>query len=411
MRWWLAGLAILLMVSAVIAVAFIPFHDARSQRSDRALQASRGTVDQEAPSDSAVDPPVPLHEKTVDAFDPPLVVEQPGPAPPGMVWIPGGTFVMGDRRGAPHKHPEHLDEIPEHRDSQFEHTVALDGFWMGQTEVTNAQFLEFTEATAYVTEAERTRTLDEFEGQIPVGVEVPEELLAPGSICFNPAFDPSRVDKRQPGWVYAGGIWKVQPGANWRQPEGPESSIESRMDHPVVHVSWNDALAYCNWAGKRLPTEAEWEYAARGGLDGKHYPWGDDPRPGDAWPHNIWQGKFPFENKIEDGAQGTSAVRTYSPNGYGLYDMTGNVWEWCTDWYQPDYYTRSPLRNPQGPGESFDPMEPHIPKRVQRGGSFMCSDTYCIGYSVHSRMKGEVNGGAFHTGFRCAKDAHFKSAE
>jgi formylglycine-generating enzyme len=390
MRWGMMIFAGLLMLAAVVAVSVVPMGGARSPANYQTLA------------------PIPQAGAIV-ADDSPVVIEEPSPAPPGMVWIPGGTFVMGDRRGAPHKHPEHLEEIPEHHDSQYEHEVTLDGFWLDAAEVTNAQFKEFVDATGFMTDSERQRTLEEFAGQVPTDIEVPEELLAPGSICFNPAFDPSKIDKHQAGWVYAGGIWKVQPGASWHAPEGPGSTIDDRMDHPVVHISWDDAVAYCNWAGKRLPTEAEWEYAARGGLAGMHYPWGDEAQSGDTWPHNIWQGNFPYENRIEDGAQGTAAVRSYAPNGYGLYDMTGNVWEWCSDWYRPDYYLDSPRRNPLGPATSLDPMEPTIPKRVQRGGSFMCSDTYCIGYSVHSRMKGEVSSGTFHTGFRCVIDASMRN--
>lgn len=389
MRWWMFALALLISLMAIVAAAVVPI----SLAPDIKLQYYVPPTSKPQPA-AAVEEPAPI-------------VEAPGAVPPGMVWIPGGNFIMGDRRGAPHKHPQHLEEIPEHRDSQYEHEVALDGFWMDATEVTNRQFQEFITATGFVTDAERQRTVDEFAGQIPEGIEVAQELLAPGSICFNPAFDPSKIDKKQAGWIYAGGIWKVQPGASWHAPEGPGSSITDRLDHPVVHVSWDDAVAYCKWAGKRLPTEAEWEYAARGGLVGKHYPWGDEPRPAgqEKWPHNIWQGNFPYENKLEDGAQATAPVRSYPPNCYGLYDMTGNVWEWCFDWYRPDYYVDAPHRNPHGPDDSFDPQEPMIPKRVQRGGSFMCSDTYCIGYSVHSRMKGEVTSGTFHTGFRCVKDA------
>ncbi|MGH2543773.1 MAG: formylglycine-generating enzyme family protein, partial [Ardenticatenaceae bacterium] len=192
----------------------------------------------------------------------------------------------------------------------------------------------------------------------------------------------------------------------WRRPYGPRSSLAGLDDHPVVHVAYQDVEAYAAWAGKALPTEAEWEYAARGGLEGQAYPWGDEPRPGGRWPHNIWQGgNFPFKNSGADGHLTTAPVGSYRANGYGLHDVTGNVWEWTADWYRPDYYLRSPKRNPQGPKSSYDPIQEHIPKRVLRGGSFMCSDTYCIGYSVASRMKGDPMSPAFHTGFRCVVSA------
>ena len=350
------------------------------------------------------DDPLPAAERDQAENPPPRIAEKPTPTTDGMVWIPGGRFVMGDARGAPHKHPDHLDVIPEHRDSLHEHEVTLDGFWMDKTEVTNAQFREFVDATGHLTDAERRRSPAEFAGQVPDITQIPDDFLAPGSICFNPGFNPDNVDKRDPGWVYSSGIWKVVPGANWRSPEGEGSTIEGRDDYPVVHVSWNDAVAYCEWFGKRLPTEAEWEFAARGGLERKHYPWGDDPIPDNEWRHNIWQGVFPFADEAGDGFPAAAPVATFPPNGYGLYDMTGNVWEWCHDWYRPDYYLHSPPHKPHGPTESWDPMEPQIPKRVQRGGSFMCSDTYCIGYAVHSRMKGDVLGGTFHNGFRCVID-------
>lgn len=341
---------------------------------------------------------------TGGTFDPPLIKAEPAETPEGMVWIPGGTFVMGDNEGAPHKDPEYADQIPEHRDAMHEHEVALDGFWMDTTEVTNREFLEFVEATGYVTQAEKALDRDELAGQVPDVSRIPDEMLAPGSICFNSDFDPENLkglNRKNPAWVYRGGIWEVQHGADWRHPEGPDSSLEGRMDHPVVHVTWHDAMAYCKWAGKTLPTEAQWEYAARGGLAGKNYPWGDQFKPDGRWRHNIWQGEFPYENTVEDGHRRTAPVASYPPNGYGLYDMTGNVWEWCRDWYLPDYYVDSRLRNPKGPEKGYDPAEPNVPKRVQRGGSFMCSDTYCIGYSVAARMRGDPNSGAFHTGFRC----------
>ncbi len=333
----------------------------------------------------------------------PLVVEEPADPPQGMAWIPGGTFTMGDRDGAPDKHPEHLHDIPEHRDAVSEHHVTLDGFWIDKTEVTNAQFQEFVDATRYVTVSEKRPQREDFAGQISDVNMIPEENLVAGSICFNSSFDPKTLKKDHPLWPYQ--VWKYVAGANWRHPAGPDSSIEQKRLHPVVHVSWDDATAYCRWAGKRLPTEAEWEYAARGGLHGKNYPWGDEFRPNGKWPHNIWQGEFPYKNSGEDGFLATAPVGSFSPNGFGLLDMTGNVWEWCFDWYRPEYYLHSPQRNPFGPISSFDPQEPNIPKRVQRGGSFMCSDQYCIGYSVHSRMKGESGSGAFHTGFRCVVPA------
>lgn len=325
-----------------------------------------------------------------------------------MVWIPGGRFTMGDKDGAPHKHPDFADKIPEHHDAMFEHTVELDGFWIDATEVTNRQFAEFVAATGYRTTAERAPKREDFLGQVPDVSLIPEENLVAGSICYNPQLDVERLkslDRRDPSWIYQGLVWMYQKGADWRRPEGPESSVDDRMDHPVVHVSWHDAAAYAEWAGKRLPTEAEWEYAARGGLKGRKYPWGEDPKPKGRWAHNIWQGAFPFENTVEDGFRTTAPVKSFPPNGYGLYDISGNVWEWCSDWYRPDYYFSSPRRNPAGPQASFDPQEPNVPKRVQRGGSFMCSDTYCIGYSVAARMKGDPASGAFHTGFRCVRSA------
>ncbi|TVP80251.1 MAG: formylglycine-generating enzyme family protein [Puniceicoccaceae bacterium] len=331
-------------------------------------------------------------ERFRDAFEPtePSGKEAPGPAPEGMVWIPGGTFSMGiaDPRGLPTGGREAMaDARPVHR-------VKVDGFWMDTTPVTNAAFAEFVEATGYLTVAEQAV-------QIP---GVPAEQLAgikPGSIVF---FHPSRIDNpyNYTQW------WKWVEGAYWRAPEGPGSCIEDRMDYPVVHVAWADAVAYAEWAGKRLPTEAEWEFAARGGLWGKPYPWGMDLRPEGAWQGNTWQGSFPRQDSGQDGFAGLAPVAQFAPNGYGLYDMGGNVWEWCSDWYLYNHYQQRSregqlIVNPEGPQHSFDPAEPGVAKRSTRGGSFLCTDQYCTRYMVGTRGKGEPDSGASHTGFRLVR--------
>jgi len=302
-------------------------------------------------------------------------------APEGMVWIPGGSFQRGSEADP---------------DARPVREIEVDGFWMDRTEVTNAQFASFVRATGYVTVAEQAPDPAQFPG-------APPELLTPGSIVFSPPNGPVDLGRPLSWWAYV-------PGANWRHPEGPGSTIEGREDHPVVHVCWEDAAAYARWAGKRLPTEAEWEYAARGGLEGKPYTWGDEFRPGDGWPANIWQGRFPTRNTADDGFRTTAPVGSFPPNGFGLHDMAGNVWEWCADWYRPDSYANAPARNPQGPDSSHDPDEPGVPKRVLRGGSFMCADTYCSRYRPGSRGKGAPDSGACHTGFRCVRSASTEPA-
>lgn len=318
-----------------------------------------------------------------------LLSEEPQSVPAetsldGMVWIPGGVSVMGSDVGPP-------DELPPH-------AVALDGFWMDKTEVTNRQFQAFVDATGYITLPERKPELRSIQpGSKLDQLAILEEFNQPGSICGLQLGGIEDIDPTKGAYSW----WQYLPGANWKHPEGPDSSIEGRMDHPVVHVSWLDAMEYCKWAGKQLPTEAQWEYAARAGRDGSFYPWGNDRNPNGEWKQNIWQGTFPLKDTGEDGFKTTAAVGNFEANDFGLLDMSGNVWEWCADYYQPEYYAVSPQRNPPGPDRSFDPQEPGIIKRVQRGGSFMCSDEYCVGYRVSARMKGEEDTGAFHTGFRC----------
>jgi sulfatase modifying factor 1 len=294
-----------------------------------------------------------------------------------MVWIPAGKFTMGANDGQPDERPLH--------------DVKLRGFWMDRYEVTNDQFAKFVEATGYVTTAEKKPEAAQFPG-------VPEEKLVPGSVVFTP---PERVESLNDHMQW----WSYLPGANWRHPEGPQSDLKGRGMHPVVHVSWFDSVEYAKWSGKRLPTEAEWEYASRGGLEQNPYPWGREAFPKGLWMMNIWQGQFPKQNTALDGFATTAPVGSYPPNGYGLLDMAGNVWEWVADWYRPDYYSHSPHANPEGPADSEDPAEPGLPKRVGRGGSFLCSDMYCKGYRPSARQKTSPDTGLSHTGFRCVKDA------
>ena len=310
----------------------------------------------------------------------------PPDRPDGMVWVPGGEFTMGT--DSPLGWP---DEKPAHR-------VRVDGFFMDETEVTNAQFRRFVEATGYVTTAEKPPDVHAVMRQVSPGTPPPpRENLVPGSLVFRPTPGPVPLDDPSQ-W------WRWTPGADWGHPEGPGSSIDGKDDHPVVHVSWDDANAYARWAGKRLPTEAEWEFAARGGLDGKTYVWGDEPFDRKKPQCNIWQGDFPWRNTAADGFERTAPVKSFPPNGYGLYDMAGNVWEWCADWYDRDLYkgrAGGVTINPTGPERSSDPTRPFMPLRVQKGGSFLCSDSYCTRYRASARQGCSPDTGMSHVGFRC----------
>jgi len=313
-----------------------------------------------------------------------------------MVWIPGGEFSMGAdglSEGASHCSPGTVSDCgPIHR-------VYVDGFWMDATEVTNAQFAKFVEATGYVTVAEIAPTKEEFPA-------APPENLVAGSVVFAPTAGPVPLDSHYRWWSYV-------KGANWRHPEGPQSDIKGRENYPVVHIAYGDALAYARWAGKRLPTEAEWEFADRGGLAGKLYAWGDEFKSGEKFMANTYQGQFPVKDTGEDGFAGIGPVKSFPPNGYGLYDMAGNVWEWCSDWYRADAYsqatTGSVARNPPGPADSVDPAEPGVAKRVMRGGSFLCTDQYCTRYMAGTRGKGDPYTGTNHLGFRCVKAGNGKN--
>lgn len=313
----------------------------------------------------------------------------PGPAPEGMVWIPGGEFSMGADGmvdGACGCTPGTIS------DTQPIHRVAIDGFWMDSTEVTNAQFAKFVDATGYRTIAELAPTKEEFP-------DAPPENLVAGSVVFAPTAEPVPLDNHFQWWTYI-------PGANWRHPEGPESSLKGRENYPVVQIAYPDAVAYAKWAKKRLPTEAEWEFAQRGGLSGKLFAWGDEFRPGGKFMANTYQGKFPVKDTGADGFIGLAPVKSFQPNAYGLYDMAGNVWEWCSDLYRADAYLESGeevQRNPQGPSTSLDPSEPGVTKRVQRGGSYLCTDEYCTRYMVGTRGKGDPATATDHLGFRCVR--------
>lgn len=319
---------------------------------------------------------------TVQRHDVPDREAPPGPPPAqDMVWIPGGTFAMGSDRFYPEEGPIH------------EVTVA--GFWMDKTTVTNNQFRRFVKATGYVTLAERQPNAEDYPNALP-------ELLVPGSAVFHRTRGP--VNLRVPSW------WEYMPGADWRHPEGPGSTLDGRERHPVVHIAYEDAEAYAAWTGKVLPAEAEWEFAARGGLDGAVYVWGDEFAPKGRMMANTWQGEFPWQNLMTDGYEGTSPVGSFPPNGYGLHDMAGNVWQWTSDWYTDRHEVEatgaccgpaSPRRATRE--ESYDPLQPNvrIPRKVLKGGSHLCAPNYCLRYRPAARHAETIDTSTGHIGFRC----------
>ena len=364
----------LLAVSFAAAVLVYAVVQSRVSSSEPAAQAS-GVADSTQPPANSSPRPAP-----------------PGPAPEGMVWIPGGVFMMGT---------DHQESWPT---EQPAHRVRVDGFWMDATEVTNREFEKFVKDSGYLTTAEQKPKWEDLKQQVPPGTpKPPDDQLVAGALVFMQTDEPVELNNPAQWWAWT-------PGADWRHPTGPTSNLSGLQDHPVVHVSWDDAVAYCKWAGKRLPTEAEWEFAARGGLSGKRYVWGDAPVSKTNPQCNIWQGSFPDHHTNVDKFVRSAPVKSFPPNGYGLYEMPGNVWEWCGDWYRPDAYRRQlqetgggVVENPPGPDKSYDPNEPYAQKRVQRGGSFLCNDSYCSNYRPSGRHGSTPDSGMSHLGFRGVK--------
>ena len=392
-----AGFPLKLVIGLmVLSAAFVLLLAAYSGSPPSKVSAPSSPSEKTAsiPQKSEEDPPVAPLTSAVVSFAPTVVSPDPAPtnAPAGMVWVSGGEFSMGSDADS-----ESLCSLPGvTRDALPIHRVAVDGFWMDATEVTNEQYAQFVKATGYVTVAEQKPTQAEFP------TAPPENLIA-GSTVFAPTPQPVALNDYFQWWSYVA-------GADWRHPTGSEDDFTGRENYPVVQIAYEDAEAYAKWAGKRLPTEAEWEFAARGGKTGELYAWGNELQLNGKFQANIYQGEFPVEGRDTgaDGFKGIAPVKQYAPNPYGLYDVAGNVWEWTSDWYRHDYYQTlaakgGVARNPQGPDSPFDPAEPTEKKRVHRGGSFLCTDLYCTRYMVGTRGKGEVRTASNHVGFRCVK--------
>ena len=308
----------------------------------------------------------------------------------GMVLIPAGNYMMGGRSSQ-----AYADEYPQHK-------VLVSSFYMDQGEVTNQAFNNFVQATGYITIAERDIDWEEMKKMVPPGTSKPNDsLLKAGSLVFKPTQEPVNLQDYSKWWEWT-------TGANWQHPEGPKSNIKNRMNHPVIHIAWEDANAYATWANKRLPTEAEWEWAALGGDPKNKYPWGNSSIETAFDKANFWQGVFPFSNRTLDGFYGTAPTASFAANNYGLYDMAGNVWEWCQDKYNVNTYSNDAqlgkVENPKGSVSYNDPREPLSPNHIMRGGSFLCNDSYCSGYRTSRRMSASRDSSFNHTGFRCVQD-------
>ncbi|MBB6083570.1 formylglycine-generating enzyme family protein [Castellaniella defragrans] len=332
----------------------------------------------------------------------PVAILGDGKDTPGnMAWVPPGVFLMGS------------DSRLAQRNEKPAHPVRVKGFWMDLTHVTNDQFAEFVRQTGHVTTAERTPDWETVRVQLPPGTpRPPDSVLVPGALVFVGTDRPVNLADYSQWWRYV-------PGADWRHPQGPGSSIEGKGDHPVVQVSYADVQAYARWAGKRMPTEAEWEYAARGGLEQATYVWGDELMPDGKPMANYWdsgRGAFPVVSPEAGGAAGTLPVMSFPANGYGLYDMTGNAWQWVADWYDARYFARQaqaaqgkPIADPRGPPRSYDPSDPGVPadapRRVIRGGSFLCNESYCLAYRPSARQAADPYSPMSHVGFRLVSDA------
>lgn len=334
-------------------------------------------------------------KKGVAAEQPSLTPIQKGApheAPDGMVWVPGGEFTQG---AVPHDKMAMSHEKPAHK-------VYVEGFYMDIHEVTNAQFAQFVEQTGYVTVAERKIDWKEMKKQLPPDTPKPHDsILQPGSLVFKKTKSsvPNLYDYSQ--W------WEWKIGANWRHPNGPDTDIDGKENHPVVHIAFEDAQAYCKWAGRRLPTEAEWEYAARAGQTGSTFFWGNDVSLLSSYA-NSWEGEFPVQNTQEDGYERRAPIQSYPKNDFGLYDMAGNVWEWTSDWYNTNYYrqlesTNKVAINPQGAENALNPNNPYVNEKVIKGGSFLCSASYCASYRISARMATSPDSGQEHLGFRTVR--------